>query len=194
MQTTKVRVLIRSFLLHCKSISQIGEWEGWSVSFTLKAVFVFCFSLLWSASASAGGWWQQDVSLSCWCDQSGPRGKLLHLLLLNMTTEKLCTGANEHERTATPWQADGQIRSYHAFPINADQGARRTVLPTYLRRAGVPRAQKKGPGCFSRPSAQVSASLDALFPDHFGAGETAAGAKPRNPFVLPFKYPGRKND
>lgn len=58
-----------------------------------------------------------------------------------------------------------------------------TLLPTYLPRAGAPRVRKRGPGCFSRPSAQVSASLDALFPDHFGAGETTAGAKPRNPCV-----------
>lgn len=115
--------------------------------------------------------------------------KLLQMLLLTMTTEKLCTRANEPERNTTPWQPDGQIRSYRAFPINPDQGARRTLLPTYLRRAGAPRAQKKGPGCFSRPSAQVSAFLDALFLDHFGAGETTAGAKPRNPCVLPFKYP-----
>lgn len=65
----------------------------------------------------------------------------------------------------------------------------KTLTLTYLRRAGAPRAQKRGPGCFSRPSAQVSASLDALFPEHFGAGETTAGAKPLNPCAFPFKHP-----
>lgn len=68
-------------------------------------------------------------------------------------------------------------------PINADGRARKDkpLVLTYLQRAGAPHAQKRGPGCFSRPSVQASASLGALFPDHFGAGETAAGAEPRNP-------------
>lgn len=82
-----------------------------------------------------------------------------------------------------------------ASPINADgrAGKDKPLVLTYLQRAGAPHAQKRGPGCFSRPSVQASASLDALYPDHFGAGETAAGAEPRNPCVS-LQAPPRKNE
>lgn len=78
-----------------------------------------------------------------------------------------------------------------SFNADGRVGKDKPLVLTYLQRAGAPHAQTRGPGCFSRPSVQASASLDALSPDHFGAGETAAGAEPRNPCVS-LQAPPRK--
>lgn len=131
--------------------------------------------------ASWRRWRQRAASLGCSCDQSGAEEKTFAAAIAHHGDRKVA----HKEPTCTSKSRPPLTGSWANEIVSCISNKRRsgTLLPTYLPRAGAPRVRKRGPGSFSRPSAQVSASLDALFPDHFGAGETTAGAKPRNPCV-----------
>lgn len=131
--------------------------------------------------ASWRRWWQRAASLGCSCDQSGAEEKTFAAAIAHHGDRKVA----HKEQTCTSKSRPPLTGSWANEIGSCISNKRRsgTLLPTYLPRAGAPRVRKRGPGSFSRPSAQVSASLDALFPDHFGAGETTAGVKPRNPCV-----------
>lgn len=72
--------------------------------------------------ASWGRWWQRAVSLGCSCDHSAAEEKTFADAIAHHDDRKVAHGSQRARAKHDPhWQAHGQIRSYRAFPINADQ-------------------------------------------------------------------------